>query len=244
MIRRTTVGYRALLALATLSWVLPARAQAPQASPVAQEKAADPAKKAGDPGKADDKGKPDDKAAKGAPKGEDKPANRRSEPAKADNKGGDNTVGAVDRKEPDESKLKDRLLRRKSQQEVERAKIAAALRGQPMSEPMQQELKRHARRLARLERIKAIAIEAKDSAVVDRVNKLIEKENARHDKFTTRIDKDKDDKGQGRQGPRTTRPRTTRARTTRARTTRAKTTREVQNEVIARTVRPLGARVL
>jgi regulator of RNase E activity RraB len=192
MIRRMTAGYRALFATAALVWVTPARAQAPQASPIAHDKAAAPAKKAGDPAaKPDDKG---DKADKGASKGEDKPGNPGASQAKVDNKAGDNTVSAVDRKEPDDAKLKDRVLRRRQQQDMERAKIAAVLRGQPMSEAMQQEMSRHARRLARLERIKALAVEAKDSAVVDRVTKLIEKENARHDKFTTRVE-DKDDKG-------------------------------------------------
>jgi hypothetical protein len=189
MIPRTTVFYRAVLALASLSWswTSPALAQAPQASPVAEDKAAAPARKAGEPGT-----KPDNKAERAAPKEEEKPTNAAAGQAKSDNKGGDNTVGAVDRKD-DDPKLKDRLRRRKSQQEMARAKIAAALRGQPMTEAMQQELRRHARRLARLERIKALAIEAKDSAVIDRVTKLIDKENARHDKFTARVE-DKDDK--------------------------------------------------
>jgi hypothetical protein len=193
MIRRRTVSFRALLAVAISSWVAPAIAQAPQASPVAQEKAAAPAKKAGEPGK------PDEKGDKGPPKGEDKPLNPGASPAKSDNKGGDNTIGAVDRKGPDEAKLKDRLQRRQRQQDAARAKVAAALRGQPMNEAMQQELNRHARRLARLERIKALAIEAKDAAVVERVTKLIDKENARHDKFTARGD-DKDDKGKDDKG--------------------------------------------
>jgi len=192
MIRRTTAAYGAALALATLSWVVPALAQAPQASPVAQDKAAAPAKKAGEPG-----AKPDNKAEKGASKDEEKPSPAANQ-AKTDNKGGE-TVGAVDRKEPDDAKLKDRLQRRKTQQDIARSKIAGALRGQPMTEAMQQELKRHARRLARLERIKALAIEAKDTAVVERVTKLIEKENARHDKFTTRVE-DKDDKGKDDKG--------------------------------------------
>jgi hypothetical protein len=63
-----------------------------------------------------------------------------------------------------------------------------------MNEAMKQELERHARRLARLERIKALATEAKDTATLERVNKLIETENARHDRFTSQFDA-KDDKG-------------------------------------------------
>jgi hypothetical protein len=204
MIRRRTVGFRAFLALAPLLSVSAAFAQAPQASPVAQEKAAAAAKKAADPG-----AKPETKGEKGAPKGDDKAAKPEASQAKTENKPGEPTVNAVDRKDTDDGKLKERLQRRRHQQEAEHGKIAAALHGQPMSEAMKEELSRHARRLARLERIKALAIEAKDTAVVERVTKLIEKENARHDKFTSHFehkgekgsdDKGKDDKGKDDKG--------------------------------------------
>src|SRR5262245_55420384 len=179
MIRRRTVGYRALFTLVPLLAAAPAFAQAPQASPVAQEKAA---KKAADQGPKGE-GKGEGKGEKAGPKGDDKSAKPETPPGKADEKPGEGTVHAVDRKDSDDPKLKDRLQRRKTQQEAERAKIADRLHGQPMSEAIKEEMSRHARRLARLERIKALATEAKDTAVVDRVNKLIEKENARHDKF-------------------------------------------------------------
>jgi hypothetical protein len=195
MIRRRTASYRALLAIAPLLSVAPALAQAPQASPVAQEKAASAAKKAADPG-----AKPEAKGDKAAPKGDDKSAKSENNPTKADDKAGEPTVNAVERREPDEAKLKERVQRRKNQQDVERGKIAAALRGQPMSEAMKEEMSRHARRLARLERIKALAAEAKDSAVVERVTKLIEKENARHDKFTSHVESKGDDKGKDDKG--------------------------------------------
>ena len=194
MIRRRTASYRALLAVVPLLSVGPALAQAPQASPVAQEKAAAAAKKAADQG-----GKAETKGEKAGPKGDDKSAKSEASPTKADNKAGDPTVNAVERREPDEGKLKDRLQRRKHQQDAARAKIPASLRGQPLSEAMKEELGRHARRLARLERIKALALEAKDAAVVERVTKLIDKENARHDKFTAHIE-NKDDKGRDEKG--------------------------------------------
>jgi hypothetical protein len=54
-----------------------------------------------------------------------------------------------------------------------------------MSEALRQEMTRHARRIARLERIKSIATEAKDNATVLRATKLITMENERHDKFAT-----------------------------------------------------------
>jgi hypothetical protein len=190
MVRRTTVGFGVLFALTAWLGVAPVLAQAPQASPAAQDKAAGSAKKAGDPGAKPDKGE------RNAPKGDDRPTKTDETQAKTDNK--DNPAGA-EKKDPDDSKLKERLQRRRHQQDTEQGKIAAALHGQPMTEAMHQELKRHARRLARLERIKALALEAKDTAVVERVNKLIDKENARHDKFTTHAD-EKDDKGKDDKG--------------------------------------------
>lgn len=48
--------------------------------------------------------------------------------------------------------------------------------------PVQAELKVHARRKARLARIRALAKEEGKDAVVERVDKLLEKENARHER--------------------------------------------------------------
>jgi hypothetical protein len=195
MIRRTKDGCHALLALSALLLAAPAYSQAPQAAPAAQGKAAEPAKKIADPGaKPDPKtdkpaGKPDDKPGKP----EVNPGKAEGTPGKADEKAADKTVAAVQRKEADEAKLKERLERRKSQEEAERTKIAAVLKGQPMTEAMRQELTRHARRLARLERIKAVASEAKDSVAVLRATKLIDMENTRHDKFAANAG-DKDEK--------------------------------------------------
>jgi len=186
MIRRTKDGCSALLALSALLLAAPAYSQAAQASPAAQGKAAEPAKKIADPGakpdpktgipaKADDKpGKPDDK-----------PGKPEDKPGKVEEKGSESTVNAVQRREADEAKLKERLQRRKAEEDSERAKIMAATKGQPMTEALRQEMTRHARRLARLERIKMVATEAKDNATVLRATKLIAMENARHDKFTT-----------------------------------------------------------
>ena len=78
----------------------------------------------------------------------------------------------------------DRAARVKSQHDAERAKLSAILHA-PMDDAMRAELKRHARRVARLERIKALATEAKDTAIADRASKLLDKENARHDKWLT-----------------------------------------------------------
>ena len=176
MIRRTRYGYGGLLALTGLLFASPAFSQAAQGSPAAQDKAAAPAKKVDDPG-----AKPDPNAAKPS--------------AGLPGKPGDPTVSAVQKTEGDEAKLKDRVQRKKMQQDMERPKIAAVLRGQPMSEPMKQELERHARRLARLERVKAVATESKDTATADRASKLIETENARHDKFTSTFEATTDKAG-------------------------------------------------
>jgi hypothetical protein len=88
-------------------------------------------------------------------------------------------AAAAKRKEwKDARKAKAKDMRAEAKKKVE-----AALKGQPMAMAMKEELKRHARRLARLERAKGVADEAKDTDTVTRVDKLIEKENARHDKW-------------------------------------------------------------
>ena len=189
MIRRTKDGCTALLALSALLLAVPAYSQAVQAPPVAQGKAAEPAKKVADPG-----AKPDPKADKPAGKAEAKPGKPEDKPGKADEKATDQTVNAVQKKEAEEAKLKDRLQRRKTEEDAERAKITAATKGQPMTEALRQEMTQHARRLARLERIKTVATEAKDNVALLRATKLIAMENERHDKFTSNANS-KDEKG-------------------------------------------------
>ncbi|WP_437742105.1 hypothetical protein WMF39_42055 [Sorangium sp. So ce1504] len=78
-------------------------------------------------------------------------------------------------------KEKAREIRKKSQREAARTKVVAALENQPMTEAMKQELRRHARRIARLERVNQLARDEKDQASSERVSKLIDKENARHE---------------------------------------------------------------
>ena len=182
MIRRIQDGCSAVLALSALLLTAPALSQTSQAAPAAQGKAAEPAKKVADPGS-----KHDPKGDKLAGKQEDKSGKHEEKSGKQEDKPGkgDDTVSAVQRREVEEAKVKERLQRRKNEQEAERPKVMAALKGQPMSEALRQELTRHARRLARLERVKSVASEAKDDAAVERASKLIAAENARHDKFTT-----------------------------------------------------------
>src|SRR5262245_38010854 len=112
MIRRTKDACSTLLALSALLLALPAHAQAPQAAPAAQGKAAEPAKKIADPG------------AKSNPS-TDKPGKPEDKPGKADEKGTNPVVNAVQKADGDESKLKDRLQRRKTEEDAERQKIMA-----------------------------------------------------------------------------------------------------------------------
>lgn len=76
----------------------------------------------------------------------------------------------------------DRGARMKAEHESERAKLIAVLHA-PLDDAGKQELKKHALRVAYLERIKALATAAKDQDAIDRATKLLEKETARHDKW-------------------------------------------------------------
>lgn len=71
---------------------------------------------------------------------------------------------------------------REARREKEREALRSSIHG-PMTEAMREELRRHARRLARIERIRALAVEAKDKDATERADKLLAKENARHEKW-------------------------------------------------------------
>jgi len=88
----------------------------------------------------------------------------------------------------------ERQKRRMAQRAEMRKRITGALKGRPMAMAMKQELKRHARRVARLERIKELAEAAKDEDSLARVAKLMEKENARHEKWMAHYDTKMGDK--------------------------------------------------
>jgi hypothetical protein len=92
---------------------------------------------------------------------------------------------AADTKKDDsDQKITDHAARVKAQHEAERKKLEGILHG-PMDDSMREEIRRHARRVARLERIKALATDAKDKDTVDRASKLLGKEDARHEKWMT-----------------------------------------------------------
>jgi hypothetical protein len=81
-----------------------------------------------------------------------------------------------------------RIARAKNQRTALRTRVEEILKGRPMDHELKQELVRHARRLARLERIRTIAKDQKDDPGGDRAAKLLEKENARHDKWMGEFD--------------------------------------------------------
>ena len=76
-----------------------------------------------------------------------------------------------------------RAQRKKAGRDRLRKALQATLKDKPMSAAYKQELKRHARRLARLERILELAAEAEDDETLERVEKLLARENARHGKW-------------------------------------------------------------
>ena|SRR5436190_19326167 len=80
----------------------------------------------------------------------------------------------------------DRDARKNAEHAAQKAKLGTMLKSPP-DEALKQELRRHAERTARLERIKAVATEAKDNDSVEKAKKLLEKENARHEKWMTKV---------------------------------------------------------
>ena len=88
----------------------------------------------------------------------------------------------------------ERAAKAKEEKVALRAKVTAALKGRAMTPALREALRIHARRLARLDRVRVLADEAKDAEVVARVDKLIAKETARHDKWLERYDAKADGK--------------------------------------------------
>ncbi|WP_437522307.1 hypothetical protein WME79_31200 [Sorangium sp. So ce726] len=58
-----------------------------------------------------------------------------------------------------------------------------ALKTRPMDDALRQEIKRHAERIARIERIQRLAEQSGDTATVARAKKLLEQENARYSTY-------------------------------------------------------------
>jgi hypothetical protein len=157
MNRKPIMG--ALVAAATLL-AAGAYAQSPAAAP--QGKAADKAEKAAD------------KAEKKVEKTADKAADKAEKAADKAELGADKAKAA-----------EDRTARKAKEHDAQREKLKATLKG-PMDSSMRDELRRHAERLARLERIRMVAHTEKDTGTVDKVTSLVAKENARHDAWMTK----------------------------------------------------------
>lgn len=174
---RNHSALRALLIAAASLLATGAWAQSPNAAPAAKANAADKAEKAAD--KAE---KAADKTAAKAEKAADK-ADKAAE--KAD-KATDKAKDAKDALDPSKGKsADDRAARKAKEHDAQRAKLAAAWKG-PVSDALRQELRRHAERLARLERINQVADAEKDKESAEKATKLIAKENERHEKWMTK----------------------------------------------------------
>jgi hypothetical protein len=151
----------ALLVAATTLLATGAYAQNNNASPQGKANAAGAAAGAGEK-KADNAAKPGDKAAEN--KADNKPGEKADDKGKSEGAGGD------------------RAAKKAKERDALKEKLKGKLKG-PMDEAMKQELRRHAERLAKLERIKAVATTEKDTANTEKATSLIAKENARHEKW-------------------------------------------------------------
>ena len=69
-----------------------------------------------------------------------------------------------------------------------KAKVKEKLKNQPMAQAMKEELSRHAKRVARIMRVKEVAEGEKDADAVTRADKLLQKEQERHDKWMANYD--------------------------------------------------------
>lgn len=117
--------------------------------------------------------------ANAADKGDKDKDKDKSDKAAKDAKGNDGKE-AVD---PSKGKTEgDRAARKAKEHDAQREKLRTMLKG-PVNDGLKQELKRHADRVARLERIKVVAQTEKDNDNVEKATKLLAKENERHDKW-------------------------------------------------------------
>jgi hypothetical protein len=168
--KRTNLKRAFLASAALLLVTTSAYAQSNNANPHAKGNAAEPAKGAGAPA-----ANPAAAAANAGAKADEKAKDKADDAkGKLDN--------AKDKAEAKGKDLGDRASRKAKQLEDEKTKLKTQLKG-PMDEATKQQLRHHAERVAKLERIKSLAETAKDTDGVERATKLLAKENARHDKW-------------------------------------------------------------
>ena len=150
----------ALLLAAASLLATGAYAQNPHAAPQGKANAADKAEKSGE--KAADKVEKAGEKAKGEV---DKAADKAKDGLKAN---------------------EDHAARKAKEHDAQRAKLGAMLKA-PMTDDLKQELRRHAERVAKIERIKAVAQTEKDTTTVDKSTALLTKENDRHEKWMGKL---------------------------------------------------------
>lgn len=119
-----------------------------------------------------------DKAGEKAEKAADKAADKVEKAA-------DKAEKAIDKAADKARSAEDRATRKAREHDAQREKLKGMLKG-PVDDGLKQELRRHAERVARLERIKAVAQTEKDTASAEKASTLIGKENDRHDKWMTK----------------------------------------------------------
>ena len=85
-------------------------------------------------------------------------------------------------------KRADRRRRRLRAQEQRRQRLSKFVKDGKLPPPLLQEVKRHARRIARIDRIEDVAAEKNDVDALARIEKLRDKERARHQKFITQFE--------------------------------------------------------
>jgi len=130
-----------------------------------------------------------DKAKEGAEKAGDKAKDAGDKAKDAGDKAKDKAEGAKDEAKAEVKADKEATKKKaKDDRDALKGKVQKALKGKAMHPSLKEELKR---RLARLERVEALAKDSKDDDAADRVKKLIAKENARHEKWMSNFDPEK-----------------------------------------------------
>jgi hypothetical protein len=106
-----------------------------------------------------------------------------ADPAKtvAGSKGDEKGKGDEKNAKPDD-KAGERAARKAKEHQAQKTELTALLKG-PADDALKEELRRHAERVARIERIRSVATDAKDADSGARATKLLAKENGRHDKW-------------------------------------------------------------
>jgi hypothetical protein len=129
---------------------------------------------AAQPGKDKKEEKKEEKAEKKADKAEEKADKKDEKADKKDEK-------ADEKADKKDANAEERQAKRQERRKERRAKIKEKWGDLVKRPEVQNELKKHARRLARLNRLLALAVEAKKDDKKKKIEELIEKENKRHE---------------------------------------------------------------